>query len=246
MIGDNPDAEVAKYSADTKVESHLFFKFEDAQSRLDQKKHIMERLLSGSVVPLSSDQGELYKRVYQEWCDMDAVDYFYNATEGCTYDPETNDAYTTENTDAKYSNPVCPRNAEAGNFSNPFTLRDGTKSYSARYEDIDWGRMHMANTAPYEAAWEIVVEGREPVGENEENIKKYMGQRLAYFMNFASKEEYVAHSCAFWTYGVIVDGKYEGLDYHVSDRDWVSGFYSRYIEHMDGNPLMTIYEVRGI
>jgi hypothetical protein len=73
-----------------------------------------------------------------------------------------------------------------------------------------------------------------------------MSNRLDYFMNFNNSDEYVKHSCSFWTYGVATEDKYEEVSFNVSDKEWVAKFYDKYIKNIKGNPLLSIYEVRSL
>ena len=74
-----------------------------------------------------------------------------------------------------------------------------------------------------------------------------MQNRVSYFSNFADKNEYVKHSCSFWCYGVITqNGEYHELDYKVRDKDWVSGFYERFVKNLPDETTLAIYEVRNL
>ena len=182
---------------------------------------------------------------------MSDEEFFEEMTDGCTID-ENGDAYSTKNQKAKYRAERCyeeryKKTGEEAPFSNPMVLKDLTKSYSARFDDIEWAANHMFGTDLYRRAWEIVMEGSEPKTEQEKNIKERMGNRQAYFKNFADADEYVRHSCSFWCYGVITqDGEYHEVGNGVSDKDWVAQFFDKYIKPIKGNPLLTIYEVRKI
>ena len=251
VIGKNHEEIIKKYSLDTKVEKYLKMKFDDAE--LLRQKHLdfIEKVLTNKKVILSERQKEIYKDLYLDIKDMDEFEYFQKMTDGCYYDEKTGDAYSTENPNAYYQYERCPQHrldvtGEESDFSNPFILKDGTISYVAKVSDIDWERMHMYNTELYKSAWELVVDGREPKNETEKTIKDRMKNRLSYFDNFASKEEYVIHSCSFWLYGVAKNDSYQELDYRISDKKWISEFYERFIKNLDENEILSIYEVKRI
>jgi hypothetical protein len=73
-----------------------------------------------------------------------------------------------------------------------------------------------------------------------------MGNRTEYFAQFKNKEQYVRHSTSFFTYGVATAKEYHEVDYTVSDMDWVSNFYDKFIKPLEGNPLLSIYEVHAL
>jgi len=73
-----------------------------------------------------------------------------------------------------------------------------------------------------------------------------MGNRTEYFAQFKNKEQYVKHSTSFFTYGVATQKWYREVDHTISDMDWVSGFYDRFIKNLEGDPLLSIYEVRSL
>lgn len=251
VIGNNPEEIIKKYSADTKVEKYIAYKRSDAQ-RL-HAKHIkfFNELLKTDKLKLSESQKDIYKTFYLNLIDMSDDDYFLYITNGCTYDENTGDAYTDMNPRAYYKCEKCydeilKKFGEEAPCCNPFKLKNGTLSYSAYNNDIDWSKNHMYNTKIYESAWELVVENREPINEQERQIKEKMCNRIGYFSNFSDKEEYVRHSCSFWTYGVATNKTYKEVDYTIRDKDWVANYYDTFISNLTSNALLTLYEVRSL
>lgn len=245
------DENVKKYSLDTKVEPYLRLRKKDAKKAQKQHLKYIEELINNKNITLNDYIRNTYKDMYLEVKDMSAEDYFYNITQGCTYDEKTGDAYSTENPNAYYKYERCHQHrlevtGEEGDFSNPFILDDGTKSYVAKASEIDWEKMHMCNTEIYKAAWELVVFDREPVNDREKRIKENMKNKIDYFSNFEDCDEYVRHSCSFWTYGVVLPDGYKEVDYTISDKEWVSTFFDRFIKPLKGDEVLTIYEAKAI
>lgn len=254
VIGDNHEEIVKKYSADTKVR-HIKMKFNDAEK--ERKNHIklLETLLTDKRIVLTERQYDFYKEMYLSFKNMDAFEYFRTVTEGCEYDESTGDAITEENPNAYYKYERCQQHrlevtGDEGDFSDPFPLKDGTKSYSAHFNEIDWEQIHHnpQKMKLNERVWELVVNDDEPHNEQEENIKNRMYERISYFENnFKTKEEFLNHSSSLWFWGVATDKKYEEVNYKVSDMDWVINFYDTYIKKLSKtNPLITIYEVHSL
>lgn len=140
---------------------------------------------------------------------------------------------------------------EEGDFSDPFPLKNGGKAYSARFNDIDWEKIHR-NPRQMELskrAWEIIVEGSEPVNEQERYLKARMERRISYFIdNFATKEVYMQYYSSLWYYGVATEEKYEEVDtWNSSILEWCINFFDKFLKGLEEtNPLITIYETHSL
>jgi hypothetical protein len=140
---------------------------------------------------------------------------------------------------------------EEGDFSDPFPLKNGEKSYSARFNDIDWEKIHR-NPKQIELskkAWELVVEDSNPTNEEEVILKKRMMNRTSYFLdNFATKEVYMQYYSSLWYYGVATEEKYEEVDtLDSSILEWCINFFDRFLKGLEEtNPLITIYETHSL
>lgn len=165
-------------------------------------------------------------------------------------------ADTPDNQNAFYKYERCQQHrlevtGEEGDFSDPFPLKDGTKSYSARYNDIDWEKIHR-NPRQLELskrAWELVVEDSEPTNEQETLLKERMHNRLSYFTdNFTTKEVYMDYYSSLWYYGVATEEKYEEVDtWNSSILEWCINFFDKFIKPLEEtNPLITIYETHSL
>lgn len=251
MIGDDHEAIIKKYSLDTVVDRYVKYRRADAGALRGKFLRLLESILESKMLNISNAQRDNYGKLYQSIKEMTEEEYYEYLTRKCEVDEATGEAYSTENPNAHYKWERCFQNrllkhGEEGNFSNPFWLKDGTKSYSARFNDILWERNHMFGTDLYKRAWELVVDDSEPADEREERIKLNMKGKLGYFLNFDDVDEYVKHSCSFWCYGVATEDYYDEVSYQISDKRWVREFYDKYIAKLEGNPLLTIYEVRSL
>ena len=255
VIGDNHKEIAAKYSADTKVAPYVVMKYKDADK--ERKKHVklLETILTDKRIELHSSYYDELKEQYLFFSKMTAEEYFNLMTQEYSHDEKTNDAISTDNPNAFYKYERCQQHrlevtGEEGDFSDPFPLKDGTKSYSARFNDIDWDKIHR-NPHVVELnkrVWELVVEDDEPKDEHEDYLKKTMFERISYFTNnFKTKEEYINHSTSLWYWGVATDKKYQEVNYKISDMDWCVNFFDRFLKNLNKtNPLITIYETHSI
>ena len=140
---------------------------------------------------------------------------------------------------------------EEGDFSDPFPLKNGEKAYSARFNDIDWEKIHR-NPKQMELskrAWELVIEDSNPTNAQEVVLKKRMMHRTAYFLdNFGTKEVYMQYYSSLWYYGVATEEKYEEVDtWNSSILEWCINFYDKFLKGLEEtNPLITIYETHSL
>lgn len=259
VIGGNPDVIAAKYSMDTKVNPYIKYRLDDKDKLYEARKQFLieccreaekERHYSSTYEDRSAKNRCLsrWNNILKKHMDMDSFQYYQFITEGCWYD-DNGDAWTDENPNAHYKYQKCydyrikADQTDEAPFSNPFILKDGTKAYTARVDEIDWDRVHMANTELYYSAWKVCVEGKEPETDEERMIQNSFSNRKEYFSNFKDADQYVAHSCAFWTYGVATADEYISGDREDSIK-WTTGFYDRFIKQLDGETVLSIYEIK--
>lgn len=258
VVGDNSDELIKKYDLDTKVKPYVKMKRSNAAKA--QKAHLkfIESVLSTNNIALTDKQREIYKNIYLDIKDMDEAEYFEMVTDGCSYDSENGDAISTVNPNAYYQHSFNPQIAldkrdEEHDFCNPFFLlpiedeeRGDAISYTAKKCEIDWGLMHLNNTEIYRRAWEICVNGDTPENEQEERIKANMENRIDYFDNFDSVDDYISHSCSFWCYGYLDKKGYKELDYTISDKEWVKTYYDKFVKPLKDDETVSLYVVRAI
>ena len=247
VIGDNHEEIAAKYSLDTKVPKYLRYHFDDAAKLHKQDLKFIEAHIKAAQ-DANHPMLDHFKDLYEEHLAMDDFEFYQQLTYGCTYD-ENGDAWSTENPDAHYQYEKCydkrirQDQRDEAPFSNPFILKDGLKVYSATKGEIDWAKVHMANTDIYYSAWAVCVDDKEPETEDERLIKSSFSNRKEYFANFKNAEEYVQHSCAFWTYGVATAEKYMCGEQETAI-DWTTNFYKRFIEPASPDTRFTLYEIK--
>ena len=235
VVGDNHKELMDKYSLDLEVDSYVRYEYLKADKYQSNSIKALDNLLShGDEIGLEPQVKESLERRIKILKGMTPFEYYRELTEGMYYD-ENGNALSTENPNGHW------KTARIGkNFSLPLKLKDGTESYSARACDIDWDAMNEP-TELYEAAWEMVVDGREPTNEQEEMVYESMKDKLTYFSNFKSKEDYVTYSTSYWNYAFVnKDGWVDMVN--EDERKWINNFYNRFIATIDPNDLVTIYE----
>lgn len=239
VVGEKPYELVEKYSSNYKVEPYVKYKYLDAEKYKNVAIKTLTKLLENSdKIGIDGNIKEALKQRLEIITKLSPFDYYRELTNGLYYN-ENGDAISDENKDAKYNTCRIGRN-----FSLPLKLKDGSEAYSAKSQDIDWERMHRANPKPYEAAWEIVVEGREPNKDDEEemNIYNSMKDKKTYFGHFPSKKAYVDYSTAYWNYAYADKNGWLDMDDEGDNEKWINGFYDRFVSGIKFDDLVTIFE----
>ena len=239
VVGDNPQELMDKYDSNKEVEPYVKYKYLDAKKYKNVAIKSIEKIVSeGDKIPLQGNIKEALKERLKSLKNMSDFDYYRQLTEGMFYDNNGN-ALSEENPDGKWT--TCRK---GGHFSIPFILYNGTESYSEYKSAINWHDMLEKNKEIYEAAWEIVVDGREPENDNEKQIYESMHDKQAYFSNFKSKEDYVIYSTSYWNYAFVDEEGWHDMDNTCNgdEKKWISEFYNRFIEPLPGETLLTILE----
>lgn len=236
VAGNEPDTIIGKYDSNIKFSPYVVYLYSNAGKYRADKINFIEKMLE------NPDLDENTKIYFSEELEnikaMDDMDFYLELTDGMTLDEKTGNAMSCENPDGKYN--IC---SKAGKFALPLILKDGTESYSAKKKDIDWNKIHLANTEPYEVAWDTVMENKMPKNDEEKKIYLNMKERKYYFSLFGDRETYIKSNTAFWGYAFV--SKKEGwkeLDGTIPQFEWVSNFYDKFIKPLPDNTLITIYE----
>ena len=237
VVGDNHKELMDNYSLDLQVDSYVKYEYLKADKYLSNAIKALDNILSNadkigiepSIKENLSNRIKILKK-------MTPFEYYRELTDGMYYD-ENGNALSTENKEGHWKTARMGRN-----FALPLRLKDGSESYSARMDDIDWFAMNEP-TALYEAAWEMVVDGREPTNEQEEKVYESMKDKTTYFSNFKNKEDYVNYSTRYWNYAFVdKDGWVDVDTYGGDEKEWINNFFERFIKDLNPNDLITIYE----
>ena len=233
VVGDNPEELMAKYDSQNKVNRHVVYKFEEADVYHKNKLKILKYVID------SPDRDEGTKRMaqaeYDYYKDLSDIDYYLDLTEKYELDPETGDAYTTDNTDAKFDG-----YNKNGIFSYPFITNSGMETYSAVKGNIDWEKMHHWDTRTYSVVWETVIEGREPLDKDEEIVYNNMKNRVAYLKGFRDKMDYVNSMTSFWCHAYLDENGWVELS--GPQFEWVKNFYERFVSPLPDDAKLTIFD----
>ena len=236
VVGDNPEVILEKYNMNKKVEPYIKFKFLQAEKYKEAAIKATEKIIEDASISMitPSIKSALEENVKQLKA-MPTFDYYRKITEGMYYD-ENGNALSEKNPEGKWKTAHIGRN-----FSLPLILKDGNESYSAKCSEVNWDAMNLKNQEIYRSAWEVVVEGREPVTEDERTILKSMGDKQVYFSKFPNKEAYVNHSTAYWNFAYVDENGWVDMS-DDNEQHWISTFFDRFVRNIKDDEKVSIYE----
>ena len=238
VAGENPEGNMEPYDMNKKTDTpYVVYKIEDAKNIREGYIDFYKALLKSGT--LSEEEERSVEIELNEIKQQSDLDFFYDITSEYEYDFATGDAITMDNPNGKWISKEIGKR-----FSLPFILKNGKESFQARKKDIDWDRIHLNGRSIYEAAWDMVVDDKKPETPQEEEIYENMKNRLQYFLKFGNKENYVISSTAFWGFAFVNGEEWLELEDDMDQFEWMSNFYSKFIEPLSDDTLLTIYECR--
>lgn len=252
VIGSNHKEIAAKYStALTTEEKRVKYKITEAPKLhvqyLKTVEEIIKTLQDNPNIPRQKEQIDEYIDIHKRYSAMDDFEFYHTLTEEYEHD-ENGDTITDENPNAHYQYEECyderirKNQMNEAPFADPLILKNGMKVYSAKVGDIDWDIVHLGKSDIYRAVWEICVDGREPINDDEKTAKMVMSNKKDYFASFNNVDEYIGHNCAFWCYGVATEDEY--VECNGRDIDWTNGFYDRFIKPLPNDTVISVYQMR--
>lgn len=237
IVGENPKEIVDKYGSDYKTEPYVKYKYLEAKKYQSAAIKAIKAILDkGDTIGIQPNIMEALQGRLETLNQLTPFEYYRELTDGMYYN-EDGDALSEENPNVKYNTCRLGRN-----FCIPLTLKDGSEVYSALAKDVDWEAMNGRDKEVYETAWELVMEGREPITDQEKTIYESMKDKDTYLSNFKTKEAYVAYSTSFWYYAYADENGWVDVDDCDSEEKWIKEFYSRFIEKLKPNDVVSIYE----
>lgn len=239
VAGDNHKEIINEYNENNAVEQYIKMKF-DVNELTKLRNFYVELHKKLALETTDKEEKNYHLEKAFLYKTMPPLDFYYEINEDEEFDEETGDVLSTKNPNGKFAN------CNIGSFmSVPFKLKDGSESFSARKKDIDWEKCHLANREVYESAWDMVMGSKRPQTEEETIIYENMKNREGYFMKFETKENYVVTSTAFWGYAFVSkENGWTEMEPNVNQFEWVNNFFDRFIDPLDDETLLTIYECK--
>lgn len=239
VVGDKPEELMAKYKIGTTTTKRLVYKYLDAKKMQNNSIKILKEILQDPhKFQFNNFQIDCLKERLSDLTSMSTLDYYAELTKGLEIDDEGN-AWSNENPNGKWKTFRIGRN-----LSVPFILNDSDEeSHCACKGDINWLKMHMANTYVYEKVWDLVINHQEPQNEEEKVLLENMSDKDNYFARFKTLDDYVTHNCAYWNYAYLDENGWQDMETnHKSDMEWIKNFYDNFVVPLQDNSQITIYE----
>ena len=239
VVGKEPDKLMAKYDKALKVKPYVKYRYLDAKKMRDNAIKVLTELVGDpEKFSLNSFQTDYFKERLKSFNSMSPFEYYSTVTQGLYYD-ENGDALSEENPDGKWDKYNIGRN-----FSYPLKLKNGKEAYQAIAKDVDWDSMHMNHdyVRLFETIWELAIDDAEPNNEQEKRLKDNWVTKKNYLSNFKTKDDFVAHNCAYWNYAFLDENGWVDLDDVSNEAEWIGNFYNRFITKLNDDDLVTIYE----
>lgn len=233
VIGNNPEEQMAQFDASLKVPHFLKYKIDDASEL--RKKAI---LTVENMITEMNDNPNVLEYLHNhlsEIKEMADIEYFSFLTKTLQHDEEGN-AWDDSNPNGKWTSYRLGKENAIELVKN-----DGTVTMQCRKGDVDWSAIHLAKQKIYKRTWEMVIENQEPKHDADKIMLAIMGEKKDYLLNFKTKDNYIKYNTSYWNYAVIKDGVWEDTDNHDSI-DWVINFYETFVEPLNDDELITIYE----
>lgn len=241
VVGEEPDKVMSLYDMSVEVEPYVKYKYLSASKYKDLSVKAITKLLDErDKIGISKSITEAMRERLSQLTKMSSFDYYKELTDGLMYDKNGN-ALTTENPKGKWMTSHIGRN-----FSNPFILKDGTESYSAKKGDIDWDRMVNEKKELYGRAWDLVIDKVEPTSDVDFRIVRSMSKNPSYFSRFKTREEYVSYNTDYWNYAFVTKDTWKDVDDDSMPKGnevwWINNFFNEFILPLDDNETLSIFE----
>ncbi len=200
VVGD-VESQMAKYDENMEVEPYLMYTRESAAKELTDKIAEYEAIVA-------KNDNSRYNIAFCIEClnrykEHTPASYFMELATGYEKDAEGN-PLTTYNKNSKWD-----WYSVGGRWEGYFTLKDGTKSDSARKGDIDFKAMSDERTEAAAARWDKAVKTCNGDNETDKN-KRYWEYDINEEQWKAGKDAYIesARKTAINTFAVVKDGEW--------------------------------------
>lgn len=237
VIGENPDEKILKYDLTEDIDKpYVIYEYSDINKLRRDRIKFYEEFLKNTN---NSKTINSIKKQLDELKSVTDLQYYAHLGELYSFD-ENKNIISTENPMGKWIS--CEKGGKI--FSNYLKDFNGNGLVSAKKSEIDWEQIHMSQEKVnlYNRTWDLCVDKAEPETEKDRSIIKNMKAYGPYFKDFATKDDYIKMSCAFWTYAVIdKHGMWSDMEYR-DEFDWTVNFYERFVKELSPNTLITIYE----
>lgn len=228
VIGDKPEEQMELFNSSIKGEKYIKYYIKDSKSIYNKTIKTLETLIK--------QHGNSYLNSYlDDIKDMTDIEYFSSLTKDLIHDEEGN-AWDDSNQNGKWVNYKL-----GDEFSTPLISLNGEKKFQIKKGEVDWNKMHLNDSNLYSKTWDLVMGTIIPQTPNEVHIQSVMSPHEEYLKSFGTKENYINFNTSYWNYAVVKDSSWVDMD-NKNSFEWVGQFYNTFIEPLDDDTLLTIFE----
>lgn len=236
VVGDNPDDQISVFDSLIDLEDpYILYHYSDISKIRKSKIKFYEELLKNYDNPNTID---VLNKEILKLKSFTNEEYYNYLGELNSYD-ENKNIITFENPNGKWT--TCERGGKI--FSNYLKNINNNGVISDINSNINWSLIHRneQEVNKHNRTWLLCVDGVNPESDFDYKIIKNMSRITNYFNSFKCKEEYINYSTSFWTYAIIINGKWFDME-EEKDIDWIINFYDTNIKNLPKKTLLTIYE----
>ena len=233
VAGNEPEKLMEKYNNNVKTKPYVVYHYSDANILKSKYINIYKNIVD------NNENNDFFKNSFNELKKLSASEFFTFFTKDYEHDEITGDAISDINPNGKWLTYSIGKH-----LCIPFKLKeDQGESFQNLKKNIDWNAMHKNNIKIYESAWDVVMNGKVPITDEETLIYNNMKERIAYFQKYENRENYVLVNTSFWAYAFLSEETgWVDMDDSTSQFEWIKSFYEKYILPLSDESLLTIYE----
>lgn len=244
-VGDDPMGIMEKYDMYLTTDTHIKYYFRDSGKYRESAILATEKILENKdkFKDAPGDYIGIMTARLDRLKNMSDLDYYLELTYGMDYDKDYN-AITDENDEGMWET---IRKLNDGDTSfYPLKLKDGKETFSAVNKDIDWKATNMPEDKVelYNLTWDIIVEGKKPTNEREEELLKAMSGKTGYLIRLHTKDRFVKYSTSYSCIAFVDENGWHdsGTDFAGDHTEWTINFYDRFIKNLPPDAKITIFE----
>lgn len=241
--GDNPDEFLKKYDLKLEVTPYLVYEGSKANYYKENYISLLNTMVSDDKLNLPETAKKDIIANITKLKEMDDQEFFSqmsesNLSDGCFYDPKTNNILSNHNPAGKWMEKEL-----GGNYTITLVKKDGTLSTNLLKSDIDWDILRNKGKNSLAIAWDTVVDKKIPVTEKEKKIFFNMKDKKDYLISFKTKNNYISVSSSWWAYAFVDKDNWYDMDdgNNIGNWGWMTGFYDRFIDKLPNDTLISVY-----
>lgn len=232
VIGENPQLLMEEYNANKKVEKYIKYQFKDVLNIKENTLAFLSALLNQKNINKSLIEEEI-----ADINEMSDIEFYSSLTKDLECDDDGN-AWTSDNPNGKWT-----EYQPSSIYSTSLRLLNGQTVFQSKKKHIDWNTMHGFQSEMYSNVWDMVINDKKPSNFHDEILYNNMKGHKNYLLQFKTKDNYISYNTSYWNYAILNKNGWDDANDKPID-EWIKNFYKTFIEPLDDEELITIYEYK--